>query len=232
MIEGAWWLDRVTQAFKTTPVLASFPFMELTPRYRLAGPGDAGRALGVATAGGVDLVKFRNLRGDEFAAVAMEAKRLGLPLAGHAPQGVSPGAAAEAGLGSIEHMETVSLRLEKAPEAERRREFERVARAGGMITPTLMADVTYRQTADERGYSIIADTANRIDPRRRYLSPGALASWRFGLDIKKLEGPGRNSAALHTLQIADVRLARDAGVPAADRNRHHRPAHLPRLFGP
>lgn len=213
MIEGAWWLDRVTEAVKTTPVLASFPFMELTPRYRISGPGDASRAVEMASAGGVDLIKFRNLRADEFAAVAAEAKRLGLPLSGHAPQGVSPGEAAEAGMGSIEHMETLSLRMDKATEAERRREFVRVARAGGMITPTLISDVTYRQTADERGYSIIADTANRIDSRRRYLSAGALAAWRFGLDIKKLEGPGRNSAALHQRQIDDVRLARDSGVP-------------------
>jgi imidazolonepropionase-like amidohydrolase len=40
----------------------------------------------------------------------------------------------------------------------------------------------------------------------------ALSAWRFGLDIKKLEGPGGDYAALHRRQIADLQLARAAGV--------------------
>jgi hypothetical protein len=76
----------------------------------------------------------------------------------------------------------------------------------------MITDVAYRQTPDARAYSIIEDKRNLIDPRRRYLSPLALSAWRFGLDVKKLEGPGEDHAALHQRQIADLRLARAAGV--------------------
>ncbi len=212
IIEGAWWLDRVTGAIKSMPELAYFPLLELSPRLRLASSSEARAAVAGIQASGADVVKFRNLREPEFRAVAAEAARLNLLLAGHSPRGVAPGAAAEAGMASIEHMETVTFALGDAPEAERRREFERIAKAGTSITPSMITDVAYRQTPDERAYAIINDKRNLIEPRRRFLSPLALSAWRFGLDIKKLEGPGEDYAALHRRQLADLRLAREAGV--------------------
>jgi cytosine/adenosine deaminase-related metal-dependent hydrolase len=109
-------------------------------------------------------------------------------------------------------METVTLALGDAPDAERTRQFERVAKAGTPITASMTTDVAYRQTPDAHAYAIINDKQNLIDPRRRFLSPLALSAWRFGLDIKKLEGPSGDHAALHRRQIADLRLAQSAGV--------------------
>jgi imidazolonepropionase-like amidohydrolase len=212
LIEAAWWLDRVSAGIKSTPELAYFPFLQVSPRLRLASAAEAPATVAQVKASGADLVKFRNLRGAEFQAVAAEAARLGLLLTGHVPRGIMPGEAAEAGMASVEHMETVSLALGNAPDRERRRQFERMAKAGTAITATMTTDVAYRQTPDARAYAIIDDMRNVIDARRRFLSPLALAAWRFGLDIKKLEGPGEDHAALHRRQLADLRLAADAGV--------------------
>jgi imidazolonepropionase-like amidohydrolase len=75
----------------------------------------------------------------------------------------------------------------------------------------MVTDVAYRQTPDATAYAIIADTANRIDPRRRVISKTLLAAWKFGLDTKTLDGPN-DWVASHGRQLADLRLAREAGV--------------------
>lgn len=212
IIEGAWWLDAVTKAIGSVPELSSFPFMETPPRIRLDAPSDAQAAVAQIKASGADIVKFRNLREPELRAVAAEAAKLKMPLVGHSLNDIPPGEAAEAGMASIEHMGTVTLALGDAPDAERTRQFQRMAKAGTAITASMITDVAYRQTPDERAYAIINDEQNVIDPRRRFLSPLALAAWRFGVDIKKLEGPGGDHAALHRRQLADLRLARAAGV--------------------
>jgi imidazolonepropionase-like amidohydrolase len=210
-LEGAWWLDLVVRLAASDSVLRSFPFLEASPRYRIATPADARAAVDSLRRLGVDVIKFRNLRGDEFRALATEARLHGVPLVGHAPRDVSLSEAADLGMGSIEHMETVVFSLGDAPPAERSAQFAWLARRGTAITATLVTDVAYRQTPDSLAYSIVADTLNLIDPRRRFISPEMLAFWKFGLDLKKLEGPN-DWAASHRRQLADLRLAHLAGV--------------------
>jgi imidazolonepropionase-like amidohydrolase len=215
ILEGAWWLDAVVGMLAADAELRAYPFVEASPRVRVASPADAPAAVDSLVRLGVDVVKLRNLRGDEFRAVAAAARRHGVPLVGHAPARVPIGEAAEAGLRSFEHAETVMLRLGDAPDASRREQLARVARAGAAITPTLVTDVAYRQTADSAAYAVIADTAGTRDPRRRYVSRDLLAHWKFALDLKRLEGPSIPGAraASHRAQVDDVRRARDAGVP-------------------
>jgi imidazolonepropionase-like amidohydrolase len=210
-VEGAWWLDRVVELAKTDSLLRSFPFLEASPRYRLASAAHARQAVDSLRRLGVDMIKFRNVRGDEFHALATEAKRHRVPLVGHAPGGVSISEAADAGMASIEHMETVMLKLGDASEAQRRAQFAHLARKGTAITATMVTDVAYRQTPDATAYAVIADTANRIDPRRRFISRALLAAWKFGLDTKKFDGPNDWTAS-HRRQLADLRFAREAGV--------------------
>jgi len=45
-IEGAWWLDPALALMGSDPALARFPMLEFSPRQRLDGPKDAGRAVG------------------------------------------------------------------------------------------------------------------------------------------------------------------------------------------
>ena len=211
-LEGAWWLDVVVRLAASDSILRSYPFLEASPRYRIATPADARAAVDSLRRLGVDVIKFRNLRGDEFRALAAEARRQGVPLAGHAPRDVALSEAADLGMGSIEHMETVSMRLGDAPAAERRAQLAWLARRGTAITATLVTDVAYRQTPDSVAWAVIGDTLNLVDPRRRFLSREMLAHWRFVLDLKRLEGPN-DWAASHRRQLADLRLANEAGVP-------------------
>jgi len=68
-------------------------------------PAEGRATVGYLKQSGVDFVKvFDNLTRDEYYAIADEAKKLGLPFAGHLPQGVSASDASEAGQISIEHL--------------------------------------------------------------------------------------------------------------------------------
>jgi imidazolonepropionase-like amidohydrolase len=214
-LEGAWWLDRVVGFLASDSTLRGSDFLERSPRYRIASPADAPAAVDSLIRLGVDLIKFRNLRGDEFRAIAAEARRRGIFLAGHAPVQVSIGEAADAGLRSFEHSETVMIRLGDAPDSVRRAELARVARAGSAITPTLVADVAYRQTPDSVAYAVIADSASAREPRRRYLAHELLTAWKFGLYTKRFERPrtAESWAELHRRQVADTRVAHAMGVP-------------------
>jgi imidazolonepropionase-like amidohydrolase len=191
-IEGAWWLDPALMLIASDPALSRFPMLEFSPRERLDGPQDARRAVAALAAHGVDVIKFRNLRAGEFRAVAGEAKPRNLPLVGHVPRGVSIGEAAEQGLQSLEHAESVTLSLGDANDAERRVQFTRVASSGAAITPTLVSDVAYRLTSDDVARSIVNDTSNRLDSRRRYIARQLLDAWTFGLETvssPRLTGP-------------------------------------------
>jgi len=211
-VEGAWWLDAVTQMASSDSLLRQFRFLERSPRLRLGSPADAAAIVDSVRKLGADLLKFRNVQGDEFRALAGAARRAGLPLTGHAPRGVSIAEAADSGMQSIEHMETVMLSLGDAADSARRAQFAAVAKAGAAITPTLIADVAYRQTPDSVAYAAVADSAGALDPRRRSLGAELVTMWKFGLDIKRLEGPGGDWAGSHREQLADLKRARDAGV--------------------
>ncbi len=213
IIEGAWWLDGVMKGLASVPDLAYFPFTKVSPRLRLGAPTDSAALIDQVKSAGVDLIKFRNLRPAEFRAVATEAARVGLPLAGHSPRGLPPAEAAEAGMASIEHMETVTLALGKTTDEERLAQFRRIAAAGTAIAPGMTTALGYRATPDQRVYDIVADEANRLDPRRRYLPRLALDAWRWNTDLKKLEGKRGDEAELIRRQVEDVRLAYRAGVP-------------------
>jgi imidazolonepropionase-like amidohydrolase len=210
-LEGAWWLDAVLRILATDSALRGFPLMELSPRYRLGSAADARAAVDAIVALGVDIIKFRNLRGDEFRAVAAEAKRHKLPLVGHAPRDVSLGEAAALGMRSIEHAETVMLTLDSADVRQRRAQLVQVASSGATVTPTLVSDVAYRQTSDAAARAILGDAQGRLDGRRKYVSPSLIEAWTFALASKKYDPP-TDWAESHHRQVADTQRARDAGV--------------------
>ena len=211
-LEGAWWLDPAARLLANDPALGKFPLFEVSPRLRLASPAHASAAVESIVRLGADLIKFRNLRGDEFRAVAAEAKRRGLALVGHAPGRLSIGEAAEIGMRSVEHAETVTLSLGDADNRERLAQLARVAASRTAITPTLVADVAYRQTPDTYARAVISDADNRRDSRRRYVTRSLLDAWRFGLDIKRFDAP-TDWAESHRRQVADMQLAHKLGVP-------------------
>lgn len=68
-------------------------------------PAEARAAVVSLKQAGVDFIKvFDNLTPDEYYAIAEESKKVGLPFAGHLPQGIWASDAATAGQRSIEHL--------------------------------------------------------------------------------------------------------------------------------
>ena len=182
-------------------------------RLRMDGASDAAAVVDSLARLGVDFVKFRNLPRASFLALAAEARRRGLRLAGHAPKGTTLADAAAAGLGSVEHAETVTLALDAAPTAERRRQLAAAARAGTFVTPTLVTARTLWLTPDSVARAILADSAGARDAERRYVSRRALGVWAHALDLNKRGGDsGVDWTAAYRRQAADMRLAHRAGV--------------------
>lgn len=207
-VESGAWLDA---AFRLAP--ADDPIWHWGQRLRMNGPADAAAVVDSLARLGVDFVKFRNLPRASFLALAAEARRRGLRLAGHAPKGTTLAEAAAAGLGSVEHAETVTLALGSASEPERLRAFAAAARAGTFVTPTLVAEATLWLTPDSVARAILADTAGERDPERRYVSRRARDVWAHALDLNtRGAGEGVDWPALYRRQVADVRLAHRAGV--------------------
>ena len=207
-IESGAWLDL---AYGLAPT--SDPIWHWGQRLRMNGPANAAIVVDSLARAGVDFVKFRNLPRESFLALAAEARRRGLRLAGHAPKGTTLEAAAAAGLGSVEHAETVTLALASAPEADRLRTLAVIARAGMFVTPTLVTEVTLWLTSDSVARAILADSAGARDSRRRYVSRRTLNLWTHALVLnKKGADESVDWQALYRRHVADMRLARRAGV--------------------
>ncbi len=212
MLEGAYWLDPVAEQIAGDTLLSRYPYFESLPAVRVTSAGEARAVMDSIRRLGVDMVKVHNLRGDEFRAFASEARRLGIPVVAHSPSRVPVGEVADSGVRSIEHMETVMRRITDTAVAARRAELARVARAGTAVTATLGMVAAFRQVPDSVAWAIVADTAARIDPRRRWVSRGLLDYWRFNLDMKKSDPPN-DWVAWYRRIVADLHLAREAGVP-------------------
>ncbi len=123
---------------------------------------------------GVDFIKLhRALPREAYFGLADEAKKLGIPFAGHIPQTVAPAEASDAGQASFEHTETLfegtfSAKIPQAKlveavarfkENEAAALFAKFAKNGTSYTPTLIA---YRSSFE------IEDSGP--DPRDKYIS--------------------------------------------------------------
>jgi imidazolonepropionase-like amidohydrolase len=206
-LESAEWLDR---AFK---LLAPDNLIwQLGPRIRIDNAESAAAAVSKIHEAGGTFIKFRNLPAGPFESTVAAAKRLGMPVAGHAPRGISLVDASRAGIKSIEHAETVMLALGSAAEAERRAAFETLARHGTLITPTLVTDVAGHLTSATVARAILADSSGTTNAARRYIAPKTLALWRLGLELKQKYDDAADWTPLYRREVQDMRLAHRAGV--------------------
>src|SRR5262245_24398737 len=130
-IESREWMER---AWTILP--ESDPHWQLGPRQIISGPQDAEDAVRTLARQSIDFIKFRNLARESVLVVLAEARKRELPVAGHAPAGMTLTEASDAGLKSVEHAETVSLRLGNLPDDERVSTMRTLARNGTLITPT------------------------------------------------------------------------------------------------
>ncbi|MEO8223525.1 MAG: amidohydrolase family protein [Gammaproteobacteria bacterium] len=168
-----------------------------------ATPAEARALVAEQAKAGFDFIKvYDGLSKASYAAVVAEARRWGLPVAGHVPDAVGVLGALAAGQASIEHAEQVvnhyfgddfdPARVATVPRA--------IAAAGTYVTPTLEYISTLELQWDN------PDSLMRR-PDIRYLDPETYAFWRTD--------PGHNSWYNHAMEPllgALVRGFRDAGV--------------------
>jgi imidazolonepropionase-like amidohydrolase len=213
-IESAEWLEAVERMMAQQPPDPSRQrIWQQSPRFKVSKRSDGRLAVDTAQRLGMDVVKFRNLEERSFREVAKAARRAGMPLAGHAPNGITLADAAEAGLGSLEHGANLSD-LASLPPDQRKQHYQRIVRSGMFVTPTLVSDGMW--APDSLVLALLADTAGKNDARRRTLSPGQIEMWESMIRDRRAWSkpvPRHVHDSIFAIEISWVREAHRAGVP-------------------
>lgn len=180
-----------------------------TPEFwQLSIRGAAGgrRAVDSLAVAGVDFIKItQSLDRDTYFAVADEARKLGLPLAGHLPVNtagdgfaVSAIEASQAGQRSLEHMHGIPFNFGPHDSTL----VAALVRNGTWVTPTLSAF---------RARALVHDPANLEDPRLRLLAPSFREHWNVQVrSFSRETGPQRQ---ILEWRMAGVGALHRAGVP-------------------
>ncbi len=211
-IESEQWLARATKLLASIEELKHYRPFEFSPRLSVGNTEQAKTVVETLATQKVDVIKFRNLGGENFRIIAKEAQKYNIPLVGHAPTSVSIAEAAEAGMASIEHGETISNMLGSLSEKERSEQFFRVARNGTMITPTLIADYKSKlSTEAEMRKAAGADSTYPTDPGQVYVTKSLREMWKFAYDTRRFNGE-KDWKAFFRKSATDLRLAHRAGV--------------------
>ena len=216
VLEGAAWLEA---AYRMAP--PDDPVWRAAPRV-VTSKENISRIVDSLTAAGVDLIKSRNVWGDDFLALAAATERAGIPLAAHNPNRVNMADAARSGLDSFEHAESVWGDFDTMTVAARQRMFEQVARTGALVTPTLMADIGLTVSSDGAIEAVLADSLGVIDRRNRSLPRAMRQMWRLAMEQRRKYGahpPGtwekitRDVRAMHRAGITMMAGTDVGGIP-------------------
>lgn len=157
-------------------------------RLSVTNPAEGREAVVSLKKRGVDFIKvYHFLSRDSYFAVADEAKKLGLPFAGHIPNGVSPREASDAGQRSLEHTSVLLQALIAVAEKKDRTQkqltadafdeltgekgaelFQAMVRSGTWHTPTLVVS---------RSFLLRSEMAAKPDDRRKYIAKVTREHW-------------------------------------------------------
>ena len=209
-LESSDWLRRATE-YITGMGLGDFPIWEVGPRVGMSGPEDAPEVVDSLVRIGVDFLKPRNISGATYRAVAAEAERRGLPLAGHAPRGLTLLEAARLGMDSFEHAVAVVFADSVAP-AERTEILSELARMDVLLVPTLITTRKYLSTPDSLVFAFLADSLGQEDERRRLITRRQAAMWHFSVASKHPDDAPPDFEPILRAQTEGVRDAHRAGV--------------------
>ena len=193
------WRTEIDKGQRVGPhIIRAGPFVDgpkegVSNRLTVRTPEEARQAVHSLKAKGVDFIKVHNaLPPEAFFALMDEAHKEHIPVAVHLPKGVSSAEASDAGVASLEHIETIneSALWRKGATAKTVEQavdenlgpagqelFARFAKNGTWYVPTLVAY--------ERGFVLWSDDPESLKPR---------------LDV-------------HEKQIELVRMMHKAGVP-------------------
>lgn len=199
ILESSRHVERMKQSGTIEPV-------ERT-RVPVADPQAAGPAVDAIAKLGVDFLKIRTASSLEtYLAIAEAAKRVGLPLVGHAA--VAPKHIAGAGQRSIEHVFIPPLTSSEAERAELLKGFVEHQVA---FVPTLVNGEKSLFVPPAEALAIVEDREGKIDPRRKYLSGYLIDDWREQVEERK-EDSGIDLKALAPRLLRDVQDMHRAGV--------------------
>lgn len=225
-------------------VVAAGPKMEGPLPFRhplvrsLASPEEARRAVAELAARGVDFIKIGDtLSPDIYAALADEARRRGLPIAGHLPAFVGARDAVRAGQRSIEHFGSASLHglliACSAEEADLRAKVERLVtdvmsgkRSADDIEPTLLRAAVVDRLVDSYMPDKAAALFSALAREATWQVPTLVAiesTWagmRGALDARDIAAGARlrrrYDEMIAAMRRAGVKLAAGSDVPWPD----------------
>lgn len=208
ILESGSYFDNLRR--READVGSGFLALMLRTRIAVAGPDDAQSAVDSIKKTGAQFVKVRTTTNRAtFVALLEQAKRAGLPLVGHAPEGASPADLAQGGMASVEHGFFPPL-FDYLPN-ERALMFGAMAKHGTRLTPTLVSGRWARIVPDSVSLAIISDSTNGTDPRRRYVSDSLMSSWQRFFATKRFESP-MDWPFVWRAGLRDVADAHAAGV--------------------
>jgi imidazolonepropionase-like amidohydrolase len=173
------WRSEINNGTRVGPhIIRAGPFVDgpkegVTNRLTVRTPDEARQAVRDLKAKGVDFIKVHNaLPPDAFFALMDEARKEHIPVAVHLPKGVSSAEASDAGVASLEHIETINesalwrkgataKTVEQAVDENLgpagQKLFQRFARNGTWYVPTLVAY--------ERGFMLWSNDPEALKPR-------------------------------------------------------------------
>ena len=182
------------------------PFERL--RIGVATPDEARRVVGELAGRELDFLKIRTVQDQAtYLALNQAANEHRLKLVGHV-SGMTPDTVLESGQDGIDHFFYPPLEA-KTPQ-ERRQVWEKFARRGIPVVPTLIV-LQAGMASIDRLRAIVDDEDGRVEPRRKYLSRYMILDWREQL----AETTAERQAAFRKvwdLILRDVREMHQAGM--------------------
>ena len=207
-------IDRMVAERGVRPLAFDPPVQRVGLRDAEQVPSAVEKALAL---GGV-FVKVRTYESpDVFFATAREAKRRGLPLAGHPPpEGVSWSEAVLAGLTTIEHMGgSYVAELGQLSPAARRSVYEGMIRGGAFVDPNVVCEMI-RAMPDTHAQVLVDAAAAGSMTYNPWSTPQLKDLFRRELAIRLLEkqvAPGPDWAATSRQEFTLLKELSSSGVP-------------------
>ncbi|MHC4750482.1 MAG: ankyrin repeat domain-containing protein [Planctomycetota bacterium] len=174
---------------------------------------------------GADFVKVFNIPRDAYFALADEAKRQGIPFAGHVPFFVSLAEASDAGQQSIEHCPSILLACSSEGEEELGRRLKETLVERPFSLPhvrarvKLIADITYSEKKAAELFARFVKNNTWVcpanDPRLKYMPLSAKDSWNPKNNVRVVWATGEGRADFRKLcekHLAIVGAMGRAGV--------------------
>jgi imidazolonepropionase-like amidohydrolase len=164
---------------------------------------------------------YSNLNREAYAAILDEARRLGMPISGHTPEGIrDPGVPRERPFDigfdevlaqdwwTIEHVESIAWHgLRDRIDDEQMRELAAsIAETGVVVTPTLIAHDNLVRVAESKGAYLDRPGTETINPLLKRLEKGTYEFWS-AQDPSAREGPRAD------FYLRATGMLHDAGVP-------------------